>query len=107
MAFTTRMERGRIDFVNSEGGIYFTVAGKLVRAHDSALPVLTDPLTAAGALLVFKAVYADPEAYVSPDGDGWAAWAEIDGPGNGREGVGRGPTQLEATIAAILAAPEK
>lgn len=75
-----------------------------------ALPDLTDTLTAAGALLVFKAVYDDAGAYVAPDGDdddGWVAWAEIDGPGYGREGVGIGPTQLEALIAAILAAPEK
>lgn len=27
--------------------------------------------------------------------------------GNGRDGVGHGPTELEATIAAILAAPLK
>ncbi len=82
------------------------IRGRLT-AVGPALPDLTDPLTAAGALPVFRAAYADDGAYVARDGDEWVAWAEIDGPDNGRDGVGHGPTELEATIAAILAAPLK
>lgn len=99
MSFTSKLGRGTITDMALFTANY--------AHHVTTLPDLGDSLTRMAALLMFRAAYADDGAYVARDGDEWVAWAEIDGIPNVRDGVGVGPTELEATIAAILAAPLK
>ena len=74
------------------------------------VPDFTDPLTAAGALMVAREVRKFPGLYCAPNphpnpAHAWIAWG---GPVGGHDFrmCGSGPTELEALIAAILAAPE-
>jgi hypothetical protein len=99
MSFTSKLGRGTITDVSLFAANY--------GHHDTTLPDITDKLTRAAALLMFRAAYADDGAYVMRDGDEWVAWAEIDGIPGVRDGVGMGPTEIEALIHALEAAPEK
>lgn len=75
-----------------------------------AIPDFDDPLTAAGALLVARAAWNDPLLHVDPhrDGDDVLRWT-VRGRRDGASVILAygAPTELEALIAAILAAPEK
>ncbi len=99
MSFTSKLGRGTVTDVSLFVANYCH--------HITTLPDITDKLTRAAALLMFRAAYADDGAYVMRDGDEWVAWAVTDSLIGGRDGVGMGPTELEALIAALEAAPEK
>lgn len=110
-----RWQRG---MMSTCGPVVSSVCGAACRANGDrlvplppdALPDFTDPLTAAGALPVAREVRKLPGLYCAPNphpnpAHAWIAWG---GPVGGHDFrmCGSGPTELEALIAAILAAPE-
>lgn len=78
---------------------------RLVPLPPDALPDFTDPLTAAGALLVAREVWGRPDLWIraSRRGESWAP--DCVGTPDALLSISA-PNELEALIAAILAAPE-
>ena len=79
---------------------------RLVPLPPSALPDFTDPLTAAGALLVAREAWGRPDLWIraSRRGESWAP--DCVGTPDALLSISA-PNELEALIAAILAAPVK
>ena len=109
-----RWQRG---MMSTCGPVVSSVCGAACRANGDrlvplppdALPDFTDPLTAAGTLLVARDVWG-LYIYVEPhdDGDCWRVIRRRAGEyGDTMETIAIGPNELEALIAAILAAPVK
>ena len=116
MQFLLANSRYRVDARTGRTATYYLAAMGYTRVVPAnALPDITDPLTAAGALLVARAAWGDPDLCpvhlwvtasdpASPP-DYWLVSVS-----RGRDFGARdftAATELEALVAAILAAPEK
>ena len=105
-----RWQRG---MMSTCGPVMSSVCGAACRANGDrlvplppdALPDFTDPLTAAGALLVAREVWGRPDLWIraSRRGESWAP--DCVGTPDALLSISA-PNELEALIAAILAAPE-
>ena len=105
-----RWQRG---MMSTCGPVVSSVCGAACRANGDrlvplppdALPDFTDPLTAAGALLVAREVWGRPDLWIraSRRGESWAP--DCVGTPDALLSISA-PNELEALIAAILAAPE-
>lgn len=105
-----RWQRG---MMSTCGPVVSSVCGAACRANGDrlvplppdALPDFTDPITAAGALLVAREVWGRPDLWIraSRRGESWAP--DCVGTPDALLSISA-PNELEALIAAILAAPE-
>lgn len=67
---------------------------------------LIDAPTKGALLEAVREAYGDPTAYAMPEGDEWVVWAHIPGDDTpGKDGVGDGPTEGAALLAAWKARP--